>query len=484
MLKFSVADVARATGGNVWPSESDGIVSAVVTDSRATGPGSLFIALRGKRFDGHDFIADAIQAGAAAVMIEKSAHSRVQAVLRTTDTSAVLVDDTLHALQSLAGWYRSRFTVPVVGVTGSNGKTTTKDLIAAVLGTRFPVHATHANLNNEIGVPLTVLQMDRKHRGLVVEMGMRARGEIRQLAQIVRPTIGVVTNVGPVHVEFLGNLAGVAAAKAELVEQLPAHGVAVLNGDDPYVAAMAAQTDAQVVTFGLNPNVDVQAYDVVSLGFEGMAFRVRTPLGELNVRTSLLGEHNVYNALATIAAAQACGLTSKEIEAGLANVRLSGMRLEVIKLSGDIAIVNDAYNASPASMRAALQTLRQLPGKRKAAVLGDMLELGELAQREHEAIGRQAVASGVNRLIVVGRWAEAVAAAARSAGMSADAIMCCDDADDAARAVAAWMSEHDVILVKASRGLQLERVVDFLVQQRGACSASAVGSEPEGAGTA
>lgn len=483
MLKFSVADVARATGGDVWPPEGDGMITAVVTDSRVTSPGSLFIALRGKRFDGHDFIPEAVQAGAAAVMVEKSALQAVRTTLDSAGIPAIAVQNTLNALQSLARWYRSRFTVPVIGVTGSNGKTTTKDLIAAVLGTRFPVHATHGNWNNEIGVPLTVLQMNRRHRALVVEMGMRARGEIRQLAQIVRPTIGVVTNVGPVHVEFLGSLAGVAAAKGELVEQLPVHGVAVLNGDDPYVAAMASQTDARVVTYGFHANVDIQAFDVVSLGFEGIRFRVRTPFGELNVNMPLIGEHNVHNALAAIAVAQACGLTNKEIETGLANARLSAMRLEVIRLNGEITLLNDAYNASPASMRAALQTLQRLPGKRKAVVLGDMLELGEFARQEHEAVGRQVAASGVDRLIVVGRWAEIIAAAAQSAGMSAQDITCCADADDAAQAVADWMSADDVILVKASRGLQLDRVVDLLVAQRGAFGGPGVGSKQEGAGT-
>lgn len=484
MLKFSVADVGRATEGDVWPQQSDEIISAVVTDSRVTKPGNLFVALRGARYDGHEFVADALRAGAAAVMIEKSALNRLQADLRSANTPAITVDDTLHALQLLAGWYRSRFTGPVVAITGSNGKTTTKDLIATVLGTRFPVQATQGNLNNEIGVPLTVLQMQRKHRGLVVEMGMRARGEIRHLAQTVRPTIGVVTNVGPVHVEFLGSLAGVAAAKAELIEELPAHGTAVLNGDDPHVAAMAKQTDAEVVTFGLQPHVDIQAYDVVSLGFEGLTFRVRTPLGELNVKTPLLGEHNVYNALATIAVAQACGLTNNEIEAGLKDIRLTGMRLEVIKLRDEITLLNDAYNASPASMRAALRTLRQLPGKRKAAVLGDMLELGEYAQQEHEELGHQAAASGVDRLIVLGRWAEVVAAAAQRSGIPAEAITQCDDAAEAAQAVADWMSAHDVILVKASRGLQLERVVNFLLQHCGTGNGSAAGSGQGGDDTA
>lgn len=477
MHKFTVADVARATGGDIWPNESDGGISAIATDSRTTQPGELYVALRGTRFDGHQFIPEALRAGAAAVLMEASALPEIQVALQAADIPAVLVSDTLDALQSLATWHRSRLKGPVVAITGSNGKTSTKDLVAAALGSRFPVHATQGNLNNEIGVPLTILQWEQEQRGLVVEMGMRARGEIRQLAQIAHPTIGVVTNVGPVHLETLIDLDGVAAAKAELVEQLPAHGIAVLNADDSRVAAMATQTSARVVTYGLDQRADIHARDIEILGLEGIQFNVKTSDGEAQIKIPLLGEHNVSNALAAIGVAQACGLTLKEIAHGLRNMRLSAMRMEVVPLAGEITLLNDAYNAAPASMRAALHTLRQLPGHRRAVVLGDMLELGERARQEHETLGRSVAEHGFDRLIVLGEWAEIVAAAAEGAGFPRHSITVCGDADEAAQALEKWVSPHDVVLVKASRGLRLERVVDYMVQRLGG-SGESTATEP------
>lgn len=452
---------AADAGGMLLHGRPDALVDSVVTDSRAARPGSLFVALTGQRFDGHDFVAEAFAKGAAAAMVR--AGAALPAPL-PDGAGIIQVSDTLEGLQRLAAAQRKRLRARVIGVTGSVGKTTTKDMIAAIARTRGRVAATRGNFNNEIGLPLTVLDADATTDTLVVEMGMRAPGEIRALARVARPHVGVVTNVGPVHLERLGSLENIALAKQELIEELPSDGVAVLNGDDGLVRGMAARAPGAVLFFGFGVDNDVRAEDVEPLGERGTRFTLYFRNVRLPVSLPVPGRHHVVNALAAAAAAFACGWEAADVVAGLAAVdrQRSAMRTELMVTPEGIRLINDAYNASPASMAAALELLTSLPGRRKVAVLGDMLELGPLADPAHAEVGEDVARRGVQLLIAVGRYAARMAEAARRAGMPGDAVRVCRDADEAADVVERCVAPGDVVLIKASRGLRLERVAHRL----------------------
>jgi UDP-N-acetylmuramoyl-tripeptide--D-alanyl-D-alanine ligase len=433
--------------------------SGVFTDTRHPLPEGLFVALRGERFDGHDFVAEAAVRGAAGAVIMESEAQRLKDTIEKGDFFLIAVSDTLVALQGLARGHRRRFNGPVIGVTGSNGKTTTKEMIAACLGTEVNVLATYRTLNNEIGVPLTLLALEPQHRICVVEMATRGLGQIAQLAAIAEPNLAVVTNVGPVHLATLGNLDNVARAKAELVSALPASGVAVLNADDSRVLAMQRLTKARVVTYGLGPEADVGATKVVQ-DERSVRFELRIGSGQVvdEVTVSLPGIHNVSNALAALATGWVCGYDPARAAEALAQLRAAPQRLEITDLPGDILLINDSYNASPLSMRAAIEVLERSPGERRIAVLGDMLELGEQNEHYHREIGQLAAAAGVDLLICIGQAAHFIAAGAKEAGMCSDSVSWYGDAQVAAEAVQSWLREGDSVLVKASRGLRLERV--------------------------
>lgn len=467
MHALKVIDIAQAVNGRLHPPQAEVEVSEVSIDTRTLPPGALYIALRGERYDGHQFVQEAVQRGAAAVLVEEGKWGQLRSALGPPAVPAVLVPDSLRALQALAAWRRAALAGPVVGVTGSNGKTTTKDMVAAVLSRRYRVLATRGNWNNEIGLPLTLLQLRPDHEAIVLEMGMRGSGEIARLAQVARPTVGVVTNVGPVHVELLGSLDRIADAKAELVAALPSDGVAVLNADDPRVAGMAAKTDARVLTFGLHADADVRATEVQSRGFAGVWCRVHAPSGTQELLVPVPGVHNVYNALAAIAVGEAVGVPVEQAPAAFRNLQRTAMRLEPVRLAHGIMLLNDAYNASPASVEGALNTLAGLPGAQRIAVLGDMLELGYLAASAHRRIGEICARTGLDFLVVTGRWAGEVVAGALEGGMPEEAIARCEDAAAAVERVAERVVPHAVILVKASRGLRLERVVDGLRERIG-----------------
>lgn len=433
--------------------------SGVFTDSRHPVPGGLFVALRGERFDGHDFVAQAAARGAAGAVIAEAEAQRLTEVIDKDDFFLIAVGDTLAALQGLARGHRRRFDGPVIGVTGSNGKTTTKEMIAACLGTHVNVLATYRTLNNEIGVPLTLLALEPQHRICVVEMATRGLGQIAQLAAIAEPNLAVVTNVGPVHLETLGDLDNVARAKGELVTALPASGVAILNADDSRVLAMRRMTKARVVTYGLAPESDVRATEVVEDG-RSVRFDLRIDSEPVvnEVIVNLPGMNNVSNALAALATAWVCGYDLIRAAEALAQFRTAPQRLEISDLPGDILLINDSYNASPLSMRAALDVLRLSSGQRKVAVLGDMLELGDQHEYYHRQIGLSAVDVGVDLLICVGQSARFIAAGAKEAGMRSESVLCYADAPTAAEAVQSWLQKGDSVLVKASRGLRLEQV--------------------------
>jgi UDP-N-acetylmuramoyl-tripeptide--D-alanyl-D-alanine ligase len=456
---FTADDLADATGGRLV-SRSPRPIRGAAVDSRIVAPGELFVALPGERTDGHRFLGQAIAAGAAALVVTRPPDDSSW----PDDVTVLQVADGLVALHAIAASWRARFSPEVVvGVTGSIAKTSTKEAISTVLGVRFRTLKNEGNLNNEIGLPLTVLRLAPEHEAAVFEMGMYVGGEIRDLARIGRPRIGVVTAVQPVHLSRIGSIEAIADAKAELVEELPPSsegGIAVLNTDDERVRRMAGRTTARVIGYGFGHGADVTASGIESAGAEGMAFVLRTPSGEHPIRVPVLGRLSVHNALAAAAVGDAAGLSLAEIGDGLAAGWGAPHRAQPIRL-GEVTIVDDSYNASPGSVTAALELLAGLPGRR-IAVLGEMLELGADSEAGHRAVGTSA-ASLVDQLIVVGEGARPIADAARSAGLPGDAVVSVIDRDQARDVLLERLTPGDVVLVKASRGIELDRLVDDLV---------------------
>lgn len=453
------------------------VIPHVTIDSRQARAGSLFVALRGEKHDGHTFIADALARGAAVILAEArggrglgpNVHvidciNRGVAGLQPGPPSlpcVFLVESSLRALHQLAAFYRRKFACQIIGVTGSVGKTSTKELIAAVLRQRFVTLKSEGNLNNEIGLPLTVLQLDTAHERAVLEMGMYALGEIRTLCAIAQPRLGVVTNVGPTHLERLGTIERIAQAKAELVEALPPDGYALLNGDDARVLAMRDQTRARVWCYGLNPTCNVWANDIESLGLEGIAFTLHWGNEQVRVRIPLLGRHSVHTALAAASVGLIEGMAWDEILRGLRD-ESAQLRLMAVPADNGATILDDTYNASPASSLAALNLLAELEG-RKIAVLGDMLELGSEELRGHQVVGGRA-AQVVDVLIAVGTRGRWIGEAARAAGLAAEQVFFVDDNARAIELLRALTCAGDFILVKGSRGMQMEQIVNALAR--------------------
>ena len=468
--RLTADDLVAATGGRLLRRGSRPARRGAV-DSRLVQPDMLFAALPGERTDGHRFLADAARAGAAALLIgrEPDLAAGEPPLEALGDVTAVLAADPLRALQAVAAAWRARFSPIVVGVTGSIAKTSTKEAVAAVLAGRFATLRSEGNRNNEVGLPLTVLDLGPEHQAAVLEMGMYASGEIRDLAAIARPAIGVVTAVQPVHLSRLGSIEAIEDAKAELVEALPPAadgGVAVLNADDERVRRMARRTPARVVTYGFAPDADVRAAAVVPRGFEGMAFTLETPAGRREVAIPALGRLAVHNALAAAAVGLAAGMALDEIVPGMV-AGGSAPHRSAVHRAGGVTVIDDAYNASPGSVRAALDLLAGLPGRR-VAVLGEMLELGDAHNAGHREVG-EAAAGVVDLLVVVDgggdRSAQLMADGARAGGLAPERVAVAGAASVAGLlgGPGGWLRPGDVVLVKASRGVELERVVEELL---------------------
>lgn len=451
MAEFTLGEILAATGGSLAGGEYQRSFSGISTDTRTIRQGNMFVALQGEKFDGHDFIVRAVDNGAGGVIVSKK-H-----IFIPDRITAVRVADTLQALQDLALAHRRRFDIPVIAVTGSNGKTTTKELIAAVLSARYKTLKTEANYNNDIGLPLTLLNLTGDHAAAVVEMGMRARGEIARLAAVALPTVAVITNVGETHMEILGSIENIAAAKGELVESLGPGSVAVLNADIPLVRAMKARTKARVVFYGLGGVAQVRAENI-AVTDRSTAFDCVWPGGRFRAEVPAVGRHNVYNALAAIAVGLEAGLAPPEISAGLGAFVPGAMRLHIEK-TGEYTLINDAYNASPLSMNAAADTLTAVAKGRKVAVLGDMLELGDMAAAAHRRVGEKLADEGVQVVITVGELAAHIAAAALKAGV--DVTVSCASHEEAQEALRKLMRPGDTILVKGSRGMQMEKILEM-----------------------
>ena len=452
-------EIARVTGGRLV-ARSDRPTRGAAVDSRIVEPGQLFVALPGEQTDGHRYLDAAVAAGAAALIVTRPPANPAA----LGDVTIVQVADALAALQALAAAWRTRFDPLVVGVTGSIAKTSTKEAAAAVLAERLRTLKNEGNLNNEIGLPLTVLRLGPEHQAAVLEMGMYVGGEIADLARIGRPEIGVVTAVQPVHLSRIGTIEAIEQAKGELVEALPRDGVAILNADDERVRRMADRTEATVTTYGFAPDADIAAEDVASAGTAGMRFTLRAATGRRAVAIPGLGRMAVHNALAGAAVGLAAGLGLDDIVAGLGRGWSAPHRSQLIR-AGGVTIVDDSYNASPGSVAAALELLAGLPGRR-VAVLGEMLELGDGHEDGHRAVGLAAGAT-VELLCVVGEGATGIAEGAAAAGLAEDRILRAADAEGAFDQVRHRLRDGDVVLVKASRGIGLDLFVDALAADLG-----------------
>ncbi|MGV9453842.1 UDP-N-acetylmuramoyl-tripeptide--D-alanyl-D-alanine ligase [Streptomyces sp. NPDC003635] len=458
MIALSLAEIAEVVGGQTYdiPDPSVRVTGPVVRDSREVTAGSLFVAFVGERVDGHDFAAAVVEAGAAAVLAS-----------RPVGVPAIVVDDVQTALAALARHVVTRLGATLVGLTGSAGKTSTKDLIAQVLQRKAPTVFTPGSLNNEIGLPLTALSATEETRFLVLEMGARGIGHIRYLAELTPPRIGLVLNVGSAHIGEFGGREQIAQAKGELVEALPEDGAAILNADDPLVRAMASRTKAKVLLFGESDEADVRAENVRLTDSGQPSFMLHTPSGASEVTMRLYGEHHVSNALAAAAVAHELGMSAEEIATALSEAgSLSRWRMEVTERPDGVTIVNDAYNANPESMRAALRALAAMgKGRRTWAVLGKMAELGDEALAEHDAVGRLAVRLNVSKLVAVGgREASWLQLGAYNEGSWGEESVHVSDAQAAIDLLRSELRPGDVVLVKASRSVGLESVAQALVE--------------------
>ncbi|GGR72320.1 UDP-N-acetylmuramoyl-tripeptide--D-alanyl-D-alanine ligase [Streptomyces humidus] len=465
MIALSLAEIAAVVGGQTHdiPDPSARVTGPVVRDSREVEPGSLFVAFVGERVDGHDYAAQVVEAGAAAVLAS-----------RPVGVPAIVVDDVQAALGALARHVVQALGATLVALTGSAGKTSTKDLVAQVLRRKAPTVFTPGSLNNEIGLPLTALSATEETRFLVLEMGARGIGHIRYLTGLTPPRIGLVLNVGTAHIGEFGGREQIAQAKGELVEALPPAsegGIAILNADDPSVRAMASRTQAKVVLFGESDEADVRAENVRLMDSGQPAFRLHTPSGCSDVTMRLYGEHHVSNALAAAAVAHELGMSAEEIATALSEAgSLSRWRMEVTERPDGVTIVNDAYNANPESMRAALRALAamgrasQAKGGRTWAVLGKMAELGDEALAEHDAVGRLAVRLNVGKLVAVGgREAAWLQLGAYNEGSWGEESVHVSDAQAAVDLLRSELRPGDVVLVKASRSVGLESVAQALL---------------------
>ena len=453
----NIRHAARAMGGEVFHCDGDELVKGVSTDTRTISEGSVFFALSGIRFDGHKFIEDAVSAGAVCCVVNKNEEGY-------GNLPVIMVEDTHKALRDFAAYYRRKFQIPVVGITGSVGKTSTKEMIASVLKQNFQTHMTQGNFNNEIGLPLTVFNLRDEDEIMVLEMGMSNFGEISRLTHIAKPDTAVITNIGISHIEHLGSREGIKQAKFEIMEGLQMDGTVILNGDDDMLWSARGEIDFETLYFGVhNKNCDLTACELRTYS-DGSEFTCKID-GELHkFSVSVPGEHHVSNALAAILVGLKYNVDMNDIKKGIRSFVPSGLRQTLIELS-DYKIIRDCYNASPASMKSGLEvlSLTQTEGRR-VACLADMLELGEISASAHKAVGKLTVDYGVDCLIVVGKESRWIAAGAIEAGMNPADVHEFETNDALKERLATLLKKQDLILVKGSRGMHLEEIADAICE--------------------
>jgi UDP-N-acetylmuramoyl-tripeptide--D-alanyl-D-alanine ligase len=437
----------------------EGVAAGYSIDSRTIQPGELFFAVLGERLDGHDFVEDALRKGALAAVVNRDRVARY-----APNSPLLVVDDSLAALQQLAEAVRLIWGKPLIGVTGSAGKTTTKEIIAHVLAARHNVLKSHGNLNNHFGLPLQLLKLESEHEVAVIEMGMSHAGEITALAKLAQPNCGVVTLVAPVHLEFFGSIADIARAKYELIQSLPAGGIAVLNADDAYVSQFSRDFHGKVVTFGLHKPADVSARKIEPLLPVGSAFDILSNGETARAALPLLGEHNIYNALAGVAVGLQYGVSLEQAAASLASLSAADKRGQVLQYAG-ATIINDCYNSNPKALDNMVQSLEGMPAKRRIVVAGEMLELGPTGEELHRDCGRHMADHEVDIVLGVRGLARFIVEGAASVGVVAEFVATPEGAGE-------WLKRNlktgDLILLKASRGVRLERALNVLMNQGGA----------------
>lgn len=445
--------VLSATGGQLSGAAAPAAFRGVSTDSRSPAPGSLFVALRGERFDGHDFVAEALARGAGGALVSVEVEGA---------GPLIIVPDTLLALGALAAAHRAALSPKVIAITGSTGKTSTKEMAAAILSQGWRTARTPGNYNNEIGVPFALLDLDEACEAAVIELAMRGKGQIRHLVQMARPQVGVITNIGVSHLELLGSREAIAEAKAELLVNLPEDGAAVLYADDDYFSLLVERSPCRVISFGQRPGADVTVSDVLVNQDGSTLFRLRAHWGEEEIRLSVGGRHQAMNAAAAAAAAVAVGADPRWVAPGLAASAGAERRSRIVRAPGGWTLIDDCYNAAPDSMRAALDLLVDIRGERKWAILGDMRELGPLAPEWHREIGELAASSGLSGLVTVGELGRYIAEGASEFLGEGQVVQAAGNAE-AAAALLGRLEPGDVVLVKGSRALKMEEIVERLL---------------------
>ncbi len=451
MKPILMKDILSAVDGRLLSGSPDASICAVCTDTRSLVPGALFVPLVGERFDANDFIEDALAGGCAASLTTRENFS--------SEKPVIYVPDTRIALGKLAAFYRQQFTIPFIAVTGSVGKTTVKELTAAVLSIGRNVLKTAGNFNNEIGLPLTLFRLEDSHEVAITEMGMSGFGEIDALAKIGKPDIGIMTNIGLSHIEMLGSQENIYKAKAELFPHIAQDGTVILNGDDPILMAHKDEIPRRVLTVGLTPGCDFTA-EKISTASDGLSFTLVRRETRIPVSLNIPGEHNVINALLACAAGECLGVSLADAAKALAAYSSTDKRMQLLPMNG-FTVINDCYNAAPASMKAALKVLSAQDGG-KIAVLGDIKELGEYAETAHLEVGAFAATSGIDYLLTLGKWGQVIARGAENSGMSPERIASFEDILPLTKKLEEVLKAGDTVLVKASRAMKLERVTEFL----------------------
>lgn len=463
---MTISEALKATGGLLIRGESGRTFQGVSTDSRQLQKGNLFLCLRGENFDGHRFLAAAAAAGATGFVIEKNAGEDLFEA--KGERPVILVENTLKALGEIARFWRRKLNVPVIAITGSSGKTTTKEIVAGILGLTKSVLKTEGNFNNQIGLPLTLLRLATRHDVAVVEMGTNMPGEIACLTRIAEPDIGLITNVGAAHLEKLKSLTGIREEKGALFDNMDRAGIAVINRDDKSLDFLGRRWQGKQISFGWKHGADVSAREVRKAGPVGIAFRLKAGQVERSVQMQVRGEHNLYNALAAAAVSLAYGADLESICQGLESFRGVHGRFEIQALQNGAHVIDDSYNANPDSVREALKTLKELRGSAESAViLGDMLELGSKAGAWHRKIGRQVAETGVKILFVMGDYSRDTAAGAIERGMAAAKIFFCESPEQVRDHLESSLKTGDWVLVKGSRKMKMERIVRMMIETFG-----------------
>jgi len=465
-MTFALEEVLKATGGRLLQGEERTLFRGISTDSRTVAEGELFIALKGDRFDGHHYALEALKKKAGGVVIEEDKIRDIR--WNGYRPSAVIaVKDTLRALGDIAQERRRTYGTPVIALTGSNGKTTTKEMISASLETTFPVLKTKGNLNNLIGLPLTLLDLTEKERVVVLEMGMNVPGEIRRLTEIAEPDVGLITNIEKVHLEGVGSVERIKEEKGELFRKMRKDGTILVNQDDPRVIDLASEYPGQKITFGMDHPAEVRAKEIRLKGAEGTSFTLIMEGVTLEITLPLLGRHFVPNALSAIASASLFGIELEKVKEALEHLQPSPMRMEVLRLKEGVTLINDAYNANPRSMELALEILSEMKGKGRAiAVLGDMLELGDFSVEAHQHIGQRVKELSIDLLLALGEEAPVLIESAIRHGLDSEKARIVESHTEVISILKKMVRDGDWILIKGSRRMGMEKIAEGLMGRR------------------